>query len=137
MDYHTDTPDRSTEILIGFGLLGVTLVIMCLGVLLIWFATLRENQMFWTNAGGYPIFLRDLVKVSYLPLFWGSTIVMLGLSMACFSKICSSLRFFVLELLLLVVCWCLLATSGFIALRNNVLNIIHGREMHYHSAPGK
>ena len=29
-----------------------------LGVLLIGGALLRENPMFWRNAGGYPVFLR-------------------------------------------------------------------------------
>jgi hypothetical protein len=37
-----------------------------------------------------------------------------------------------LESLVLLVCWGLLATSGYIAFNNNFINLIHGRDVHYH-----
>lgn len=35
---------------------------------LLCFYWLRETPIFWTNAGGYPIWLRDLVRDAFLPL---------------------------------------------------------------------
>ena len=116
----------------GVGVLFGTCVIFCLGVLLVWFAMLRENGFFWTNAGGYPIWLRDMVQWTYMPLFLGATMALFVLSMACCSKIYRSVRFFVLESLMLLMCWGLLATSGYIAFNNNIQNLIHGRDVHEH-----
>lgn len=39
---------------------------------LLWFSWLRETPSFWTNAGGYPVWLRDVVRYSYYPLLLGS-----------------------------------------------------------------
>jgi len=130
--HSADSQDSRAEILTGAWLLLATVLGLGLGVVLVWFAVLRENQVFWTNAGGYPIWLRDLVLWCYLPLFGGVGLGLAALSMACFSRICRSLRFFAVEGLLLVVCWGLLATSGYIAFSNNLINIIEGRDSHYH-----
>lgn len=116
----------------GFGILLATLLVMGLGVVLVWFALLRENQAFWTNAGGYPIWLRDLVRLTYMPLFSGSVALLVVLTMTCCSKVCASVRFFVLETLILLLCWGLLATSGYISLSNNIMNLIEGRDLHSH-----
>ncbi len=124
--------DANAEILTGVGLVLATLVALGLGLLLVWFATLRENQVFWTNAGGYPIWLRDLVCWTYLPLFVGVGLSLMLLSMACFSRICRSIRFMAVEGILLLACWALLATSGYIAFANNVMNLIEGRDLHHH-----
>ena len=121
-----------TETLVGFGILVATLLVMGVGVLLVWFALLRENQGFWTNAGGYPIWLRDLVRLTYMPLFASSVLLLAVLTMTCCSKICASVRFFVLESLILLLCWGLLATSGYISLSNNIMNLIEGRQLHSH-----
>ena len=37
--------------------------------LLVSLSLLRETPSFWTNAGGYPIWLRELVLIAYYPLF--------------------------------------------------------------------
>jgi hypothetical protein len=124
--------ENSTEVLIGTGLLLATAVIFALGLVLIWFASLRENQVFWTNAGGFPILLRDLVRWTFVPLLIATAIALLGLSMACFSKLCGSARFIILESLMLLLCWGLLATAGYIAFKNNIHNIILGTPLHRH-----
>lgn len=41
---------------------------MTCAVLTLLAAWLRETPMFWRNAGGYPILLRDAVRVGFLPL---------------------------------------------------------------------
>lgn len=46
--------------------LALALVALAVGMpLLIWFSRLRQTPAFWTNAGGYPVWLRDLVRLSY------------------------------------------------------------------------
>lgn len=127
-----DSRVNTTETLIGIGLLLGTCAILLSGILLVWFATLRENHAFWTNAGGYPVLLRDLVEWTFIPLLVTTAIVLLGVNMACFSKICGSLRFFIVETLLLLLCWGLLASSCFIAFKNNLLNIFNGNPVHRH-----
>lgn len=134
LDAHSGVQDRHEEILTGAGLLLATLLIMVLSAVLVWFAILRENQVFWTNAGGYPIWLRDLVLWTYIPLLGVAGLSLMALSMACFSRICRSKRFFAVEGLLLLMCWGLLATSGCMAFSNNIANIIEGRDLHFHPA---
>jgi hypothetical protein len=119
-------------ILLGVGLMLVTLLACAMGMLLVWFAMLRENPVFWTNVGGYPVWLRDLVLLTYLPLFVGTGLGLSVLSMICFLRVCRSRRFFIVESLVLLTCWGLLATSGYIALANNVRNFIDGRDLHEH-----
>ena len=109
-----------------------TLLVFGLGVVLVWFAFLRESREFWTNAGGYPIWLRDLVLWSYLPLFAATGFGLTLLSMAWVSRLCRSIRFMLGEGAMLVICWGLFASSGYIAFANNVRNLIDGRDLHYH-----
>lgn len=129
-DPHSE--ENSRTILIGTGMLVSTLVAIGIGLLLVWFALLRENQLFWTHAGGYPIWLRDLVLCTYLPLLLGTTGLLFALSMACFAKIGGGRRFFLLHLMLLFLGWGGVTTSGFIAFQNNILNLIHGKSVHGH-----
>jgi hypothetical protein len=135
MSQPSDQDDEETQILVGSVLFLFTLFILVAACLLIWFATLRENQVFWTYAGGYPILLRDLVHFTFFPLFIGTTVSLLAIHMACFAKICASLKFFILESFLLLVCWLLLATAGTIAFRNNLHNLLNGSPLHRHEKP--
>jgi hypothetical protein len=128
----SDNRNDSRDVLMGAGILLATCVVFCLGLLLICFATLRENKVFWTNAGGYPIWLRDMVQWTYVPLMLLAILALFVLSMACCSKIYKSIRFFVLESLLLLMCWGLVTTSGCIAFNNNIKNLIQGRDLHEH-----
>jgi hypothetical protein len=109
----------------------VTLFAMAIGALLVWFALLREDQMFWTNAGGYPVWLRDLVLITYLPLLAAMALLLLILSVILCAKICGSIQFFVIEALLLLTCWSLITISGWIAFSNNLTNLIEGRDLHH------
>jgi len=129
-----DNPKKTDDqtILLGVGLMLVTLLAFAIGILLVWFAILREDQAFWTNVGGYPVWLRDLVRLTYLPLFIGTGFGLAGLSMICVAGVCRSRRFVLVESLVLLTCWGLLATSGCIALANNVRNFIDGRDLHDH-----
>ena len=107
-------------------------IVLALGVLLVWFALLRENQAFWLRAGDHPVGLRELVFRTYQPLLVVDMIALLGLSMTCGAREFGSGRFVRARALLLGMCWALLAASGFIACKNNVLNLIHGEPLHHH-----
>lgn len=132
MANHLNYENKSQQVLIGFWLMVTTTLCLILGLILIWFATLRENQAFWTNAGGYPIWLRDLVLWAFYPLLFGTIILHFSLGTACFSRICRSLRFFVFESLFLLLCGGLIVTSGFIAFGNNIQNLLNGNPIRHH-----
>ena len=36
--------------------------------LMLWLITLKEDEVFWTNAGGYSVEFREFVQYSYYPL---------------------------------------------------------------------
>jgi len=126
--------DMNTMLLSSYVFI-VTLFAMAIGALLVWFALLREDQMFWTNAGGYPVWLRDLVLITYLPLLAAMVVLLLILSAILCAKICGSIRFCMIEALLLLTCWSLITISGWISFSNNLTNLIEGRDLH-HKTPG-
>lgn len=132
MTHDPDFRQGSPSLLVGCGMLAATFLAHVCGGLLVGFAVLRENPVFWTHAGGYPIGLRDLVLWSYIPLWVGTVVLLGGLSMACVAHLGSGLRFFMLESLLLLVGWGLVTTSGLIALQNNLGNFLNGLPIHSH-----
>jgi hypothetical protein len=109
-----------------------TLAAIVLGWLLVGFAVLRENGAFWTNAGGYPVWLRDLVLWTYLPLLLGTTGLLSTLSAACFSKIGGGLRFFLIESLLILLGWGLVSTSCWISFHDNMNDLISRSPLLHH-----
>ena len=125
-----DCLDRQNSVRTGL-VIASLLAIGC-GVLLVWFAVLRESRVFWTHVGGSPLWLRDLVLLSYMPLFVGTAGLLCALSIACSLRIVTGLRFLVVELLLILLGWGLVATSGCIAFQNNVRNIVTGTPIHNH-----
>jgi hypothetical protein len=120
------------QVLVASVVLLATMALFVVICVLIWFATLRENPVFWTYAGGYPVLLRDIVQLTFLPLFLGTSACLFLLQMACFAKICASPRFFILESLMLIICWALLGTTGYLAFANNLQNILQGAPLHRH-----
>jgi len=127
-----DSYERDKAILVSAGLVVTTLLAIGAGLLLVWFALLRENHVFWTNAGGYPIWLRDLVLWTYWPLLLGTIGLLFVLSAACFGKLGCGLRFIVLESMLLLLGWGAVAASGCISFEDNVKNLLHGSPIHNH-----
>jgi hypothetical protein len=129
-----DSPAFKTDLMMCFEILIATLVLLGTGLLLVWFAVLREDQMFWRNAGGYPLWLRNVVHLSFLPLFAVSLIGHVGVSMVFISEAGRVRRMITTEAVILLLCWGLMGTSGTIALKNNVCNLIEGRDLHYHES---
>jgi hypothetical protein len=100
--------------------------------LLLPFVWLREDQSFWTNAGGYPLWLRDLVLVAYYPLLllYGSLLAYLSWLWLC--RPARSSRLFCVEALVLTLLWVVLALVAVLMLSNNIANLIDGRPLHAH-----
>ncbi len=64
--------DETTH-LIPLGRLALALVALVGGMpALVWLSFLRETDSFWTNHGGYPVWLRELVLYAYYPLLLAS-----------------------------------------------------------------
>ena len=123
-------PQRSAE---GFKRGLVWSGLNCLlGLLLILAALLRENPMFWRNAGGYPIFLRDLVEILFYPALLGYFLGTAAVSLIAVRLLVARFRVGGALLFAGLVQWFLLAVILTIVLWNNVDNLLHGQPLHYH-----
>lgn len=96
------------------------------------FVWLRETPYFWTNVGGYPLWLRDLVLIAYYPLL----LVYVGsLSFLSWQLLCQparSVRGFCVEAVVLGLLWLVVALVATLMLANNIANLIDGRPLHDH-----
>jgi hypothetical protein len=97
----------------------------CLG-----FALLRETADFWLHSGGYPLWLRDLVRVTYYPLILGDLLALSALTATLCARLRLAREWVILEILLLGAAWALLAGSLGISAKNNALNFWHNRPIH-------
>ena len=93
----------------------------------------KENELFWLDVGGYPLWLRQSVESLYYPYLL--TVVM-SAATVCWSfaiRFCRTLMlsraWFVLFAALL-----LIAVSMTLLVSNNVDNFINGRPVHYHGS---
>jgi hypothetical protein len=93
------------------------------------FAVMREQPLFWRNAGGWPIWLRDLVAVSFYPLLGLELLLLLLFSSACLRdrRTTQSSAIFTLPLL-----WGLLFLVLAVLAANNLDNLLSGRPLHWH-----
>jgi hypothetical protein len=114
--------------------LATALAMPCPLLVLILFATLREQPDFWHNSGGWPVWLRDLVLVSFYPLLAGSLCILGALSAFALLLPGNSRTLRAAKGIMLLGLW-LLATSALaIAFANNVVNLWNGHPLHSHRA---
>ncbi len=87
--------------------------------------------MFWRNAGGYPVWLRDTVATWFLPLFMLQlTVLTCGTLRAAIVRRWGIGQWISAPVFLL--CWILLGAAGMQSLANNVANWFSGRPIHSH-----
>jgi hypothetical protein len=127
-DFFEETPGRLKR-MVGFaGLLAAN------GALLLTitgFALLKEDPMFWRNAGGWPIWLRETVKFTFYPLLASELLVLLALSACVFgSRTLASLRRRTLPLTGLMWMWA--GSVVMVVIGNNIANLLTGRPLHWH-----
>ena len=128
------TPSRPTEMsaqpLVAVGFVGLGFLMFLCSCLLVWFAHLREDQLFWRNAGGYPVMLRDFVLLGYYPLFLVTAAGTFALSMTLLARIGMPLSLFCLKAFLILCCWVLIFISLLLSFGDNVHNFWTGKPLH-------
>lgn len=94
---------------------------------------LREQPLFWRNAGGWPIWLREFVEISFYPLLVLELMLLMTFSSVCARCLgprCSSRGSAILMLTVLwVLFFCVVAVIG----ANNLENLLSGRPVHWHA----
>jgi len=100
--------------------------------LLLPFVWLRETPYFWTNAGGYPLWLRDLVQVAYYPLLFVYAGWLAFLSWQWMFRPSPSAKLFCVEATVLALMWMVVVLVAMLMLANNISNLIDGRPLHDH-----
>jgi len=103
-----------------------------LGVLLLSAAILRETALFWRNAGGYPVWLRDVIYILFYPGIVTYFIGLAWLSWMSVRLLSAGFRFGIYVFVVSLIQWVLLAVIVTIVVWNNVDNLMHGQPLHYH-----
>jgi len=123
--------DSPEGLLAAAGFFGFSLFFLIFGCVLVWFSCLRETREFWFNSGGYPILLRDIVRVFYYPLLAFCLLGTLGLTTALCAKIRMPLSSVCFQIGMITLCWVLITASVMISVTNNVDNLWNGHSLHY------
>lgn len=95
-------------------------------------ALLREDSLFWRNAGGYPVWVRDLVYALYYPSLLVYLAGVVGLSWFALRLLAGGHKSGVFLFLLGMIQWVLFLVIVIITLWNNVDNLLNGRPFHWH-----
>lgn len=110
----------------------LTLLALALAALLFYFVLLRENQLFWMNVGGYPVWLRDVVEFTYYPLFFANLAVLISLSILLLAHPPNSAKIMWVEAGMISFLWGCCGVIFVMTIANNVCNIMEGRPLHGH-----
>ncbi len=108
-------------LLTGFGML----VLVTVG--------LKETPTFWSNAGGYSAEFRNLVLVFFYPTLAVYALWLVASTLLGWSVLCGGSRAGFVHLLVAALNWLLLATIVTVLVWNNVLNLLRGLPLHFHS----
>lgn len=101
-------------------------------VLLVVLALLKEDPVFWRNAGGWPVWLREFVGSSFYFLFFVEFLLLSGFSLAVVASVRMGRQDYRLALVFLPILWLLLSVVVGIVSANNIGNLIAGRPLHWH-----
>jgi hypothetical protein len=100
-------------------------------IVLMRFTAWKENEYFWTLAGGYPFWLRDIIDFFYYPYYLGLFIVLI-VTTSSMSKRFYKKRKISHAFLILCLTWMCFLGCSFLLFANNFLNLMHDRPLHYH-----
>jgi hypothetical protein len=101
-------------------------------IVLMAFSYLREEPIFWTNAGGWPIWLREIVQTSYYPLMLLEFLLLTAFSGVSIQLLSTRSRSANLAVILLPMLWGLLFLVIANSVANNLDNLLNGRPLHWH-----
>ncbi|MDB6070554.1 MAG: hypothetical protein JWL81_1725 [Verrucomicrobiales bacterium] len=127
-----EPPSRTGERAYELGWLVVSAAMVCLCAGTVGFAVYREQPEFWRNSGGYAIWLRELVLLSFYPGMLVALIGQILLTRGLFTGWKGSARSWGLQMGMVMVGWLLLALSLLVAWSNNMSNLLDGRPIHTH-----
>lgn len=126
------SPSRVGERAFELGWLILSAGMVCLSAALLAFACYREQPEFWRNSGGYALWLRELVLLSFYPGVLISFLGQIFLTRSLFAGWQGSARSWGLQMGMVGVGWLLLALSLCMAWSNNISNLLDGRPIHTH-----
>jgi hypothetical protein len=101
-------------------------------VTLVFFTYLREQPLFWTNAGNWPVWLRELVGASFYPLLLLELCLLTIFSVACIRRLSFGHRTTTVVVASLPFLWMLLMLVLLLVGANNVENLMAGQPLHWH-----
>lgn len=119
------------EMAVSWLLHGVNAVL--LPVLLV-MVILRETPAFWTNAGGYPIWMRDCVQIVFWPLLGVELVCLLMWSLAIVVQCEVDGRRHWLMKSFAAFGWLFATVIIVIAFWNNFENLLSGQDLHHHAS---
>ena len=101
------------------------------GAWLLYLAVVRETPGFWTNAGGYPIWLRETASC-YYPMLFGQGALMVFVASSMLLGPSQSVREWWAEAALLALVGFLVLASGVVTIADNLTDYIDGNPPGYH-----
>ncbi len=109
---------------------GFNLVLLAV---LIGFVWLKEDPMFWRNAGGWPVWLRETVLWGFYPLLALEAAVLAGLTRWSRGTLQALRpREALAALAVLALSWGLAGLVVLLLVANNLANLFQGRPTHWH-----
>lgn len=93
---------------------------------------LRENPLFWTTRGGYPVLLREFVAVFWYPIFIANLVLCVALLVSLVRGFQHTGRSSPVAAALAGMFWFLWFLTAGLAIANNIENLCEGRPLHEH-----
>ena len=97
------------------------------------FTVLKETPLFWHNAGGFPVALRELVLAVYYPLLGLNMLLCLIVGALAVCEFGRRGRGAWWAIAVAVLMWAALVLNVGWLVANNVENLLIGRDLHYHA----
>jgi hypothetical protein len=88
---------------------------------LIGFAVLKEEPMFWRHAGGWPPWFREVVRFTFHPMMVVQFVVLIAFTI----RVLRNRRIGVENIALLVFLWLLAITPLLVSIADNIEEFIH------------
>jgi hypothetical protein len=121
--------DDLQQLLNGLAYVGCCVAVLLPESVFFWFACLRENKVFWTNAGGYSLALRDAVLFLFYPLMVLNMLLLTCLTFVFVSSLHPPLSAIMIKLCSLLACWGLFSGALAVSGADNFINLLEGRPM--------
>lgn len=91
----------------------------------------KENQFFWMDLGGYPLWLRDSVRFLYYPYLFFTATTLCVVTRSVMGRLFRQFAYRRVWVLLLFT-WVLFFSNCGLLVANNIVNILSDRPLHYH-----